>query len=106
MNNKEGDVVVTPQKPVRIQRSRQHKNVSPNGLPIKYVGRPSKWGNPYVVAKGATDPIHQLDYRNHILDTFTLWEIKSELEGKNLACWCPPESKVCHADLLLELANQ
>ncbi len=32
-------------KPIRIQRSRQHKQVSPNGLPIKYVGRGSKYGN-------------------------------------------------------------
>lgn len=33
--------------PVRLQRSRQHKQVSPNGLPIVYVGRPSMWGNPF-----------------------------------------------------------
>lgn len=38
-----------PTKPIRVQRSRKHKQVSPNGLPIKYVGRPSKWGNPYRV---------------------------------------------------------
>ena len=37
--------------PVRIQRSRQHKQVSPNGLPIVYVGRPTKWGNPFIVGK-------------------------------------------------------
>lgn len=33
--------------PVRIQRSRLTKQKSPNGLPIKYVGRPSEWGNPF-----------------------------------------------------------
>lgn len=33
-------------KPVRIQRSRKTKQISPNGLLIKYVGRPTKWGNP------------------------------------------------------------
>jgi len=27
------------------------------------------------------------------------------LRGKNLACWCKPGTP-CHADLLLELANQ
>jgi len=36
-------------KPERIQRSRIFKQESPNGLPIIYVGRPSKWGNPYKV---------------------------------------------------------
>lgn len=34
-------------KPLRIQRSRKQKQVSPNGLPIKYVGRPTIWGNPF-----------------------------------------------------------
>lgn len=33
--------------PVRIQRTRQCKQVSPNGLPIVYVGRGSRWGNPF-----------------------------------------------------------
>ena len=28
-----------------------------------------------------------------------------KLRGKNLACWCPLD-KPCHADVLLELANQ
>ena len=38
-------------QPVRIKRSRQHKQISPNGLPIRYVGRGSKWGNPFRVVK-------------------------------------------------------
>ena len=37
--------------PIRIQRSRQHIQVSPNGLPIKYVGRGSKYGNPFKVVQ-------------------------------------------------------
>lgn len=37
--------------PVRIQRSRQHKQESPNGLPIVYVGRGSRWGNPFRIVK-------------------------------------------------------
>ena len=37
--------------PVRIQRSRQHKQVSPNGLPIVYVGRGTRWGNPFRIVK-------------------------------------------------------
>lgn len=35
--------------PIRIQRSRQHKQVSPNGLKIIYCGRGSRWGNPFRV---------------------------------------------------------
>jgi hypothetical protein len=37
--------------------------------------------------------------------------IRTELAGKDLACWCPLEDAngnrvPCHADVLLELANQ
>ena len=31
-------------------------------------------------------------------------EIRAELRGKDLACWCPLDSP-CHADVLLEIAN-
>jgi hypothetical protein len=30
--------------------------------------------------------------------------IKTELRGKDLACWCPLNGP-CHADVLLEIAN-
>ncbi len=33
-----------------------------------------------------------------------LEEIRAELRGKDLCCWCGLESK-CHADILIELAN-
>lgn len=35
-----GSNTMLAEVPVRIQRSRQSKQVSPNGLPIAYVGRP------------------------------------------------------------------
>lgn len=31
-------------------------------------------------------------------------EIRAELAGRDLACWCPLSSP-CHADVLLEIAN-
>jgi len=31
-------------------------------------------------------------------------EIRAELTGKDLACWCPVDQP-CHADVLLEIAN-
>jgi hypothetical protein len=34
-------------KPVYVQRSRKTRQFSRNGLPIKYVGRPSPFGNPF-----------------------------------------------------------
>lgn len=91
--------------PVRIQRSRQHKQESPNGLPIVYVGRPSKWGNPYPKAGyGEENAIGLYEiYVEKELDNGTL-DIE-ELRGKNLSCWCRLDRN-CHADVLLKiLAN-
>lgn len=34
----------------------------------------------------------------------TIAEIRAELAGKDLACWCPLDQP-CHADVLLEIAN-
>jgi uncharacterized protein DUF4326 len=31
--------------------------------------------------------------------------VRENLRGKDLACWCPLTS-VCHADVLLEIANE
>ena len=80
--------------------------VNPNGLPIVYVSRPSKWGNPYHIgADGSREEVLQ-KYRDYVAATPSLVEAaKKELKGKNLACWCKP-SEDCHADILLEIANK
>ncbi|MBM4480356.1 DUF4326 domain-containing protein [Rhodococcus hoagii] len=36
--------------------------------------------------------------------TPTYHEIRAELAGRDLACWCPLDQP-CHADVLLEIAN-
>lgn len=92
-------------KPVRIQRSRQHKQESPNGLPIVYVGRPGKWGNPYHKISTANQNCVELftQYIEH--RDWLIKEVKKELKGKNLSCWCKL-GEPCHADILLEIANK
>ncbi len=79
-----------------------HKNNSSNGV---YIGRPSKWGNPFVIGEDGT--------REEVLFKYRLWllsqpqlikEIKKELKGKDLICFCKP--KPCHGDLLLKIANE
>jgi hypothetical protein len=37
---------------------------------------------------------------------YSVEDIKRELKGKNLACFCSEKSKDCHGDVLLEIANQ
>jgi hypothetical protein len=68
-----------------------------------YVGRPSKWGNPFVIgADGTREEVVQ-KYYNYLLAHPELSGRLVELRGKNLVCWCAPEA--CHADVLLKLAN-
>ena len=45
-------------------------------------------------------------YRSYIHDNPELRQlIRSELRGKNLSCWCEA-GQSCHADILLEIANE
>lgn len=164
--------------PERIQRKRTKGSRLPEGC--VYVGRGSKWGNPFVYrtytalarVPAVLDPAAEWEYegrvsgdgarhdyhhpdgsvtichvrymtRAEIVETYRLalleqdspamraafpsgrgkwfgrWvgpldnrrreyvtvdDVRKELEGKDLACWCKPEDP-CHADVLLEIAN-
>jgi len=98
-----------------------------------YVGRPTKWGNPFRAVPAGNGfwtvvDDNDVDYRHPrtgwadkdyaVLRSVQLfaelsvdYEIafdcdaaRAELRGKDLACWCPLDAP-CHADVLLELAN-
>ena len=98
--------------PKRIQRKRTKGWRMPEGA--VYVGRPTKWGNPWIVDPGrATSPATN-QYRatadecvrlyDDLANASALGELAEWLRGKDLACWCPLDQP-CHADVLLELAN-
>lgn len=70
-----------------------------------YVGRPSKFGNPYVVGRDGSRTEVIRKFVDHInADPVLLKDVQSELRGKILSCWCKP--KACHGDVLLEIANK
>lgn len=70
-----------------------------------YIGRPSKWGNPFVIGKDGDRAMVIKKYREWIMAQPKLIEAaKIELRGKILACWCAPYA--CHGDVLSEVANQ
>ena len=108
-------------KPVRLHRRRDKgfRLTSPNGLPIVCVTRPGKWGNPFSIGKDGPmgrKPIDSVGAVGFFADMLrdeqlraasrypSVDEIRQELRGKNLACFCPP-FQPCHADILLEIAN-
>jgi hypothetical protein len=69
-----------------------------------YVGRPTRWGNPYPIADHGAAAVAR--YRAYLLaDPALLEAVRRELCGRDLACWCRLDAP-CHADVLLELANR
>ena len=70
-----------------------------------YVGRPSPWGNPFVIGKDGTRAEVLAKFREYAVERMASEpEWLAPLAGRNLACWCKP--KECHGDVLMELANK
>ena len=65
-----------------------------------YIGRGSKYGNPFVIGEDGT--------REEVIQKYKEWfktqniEVDS-LRGNNLICFCAPLA--CHGDFLLKEAN-
>lgn len=97
-----GYVAVYRRAAQRIQRKRTKGWRMPDNA--IYVGRPTKWGNPYSVGyDGDTRKDVVILYREHLkYDPELVKAAKRELVGKDLACWCSLD-QACHADVLLEL---
>jgi len=69
-----------------------------------YIGRPSDWGNPFVIGKDGDRADVIRKYRNWIMrQPDLLARVKKELQGRRIACWCKPEA--CHGDVLAEIAD-
>lgn len=117
--------------PERIQMTRQKpwRAEFPDAV---IVARPTKWGNPFRIGDALTGG--SVADGDHAVNLFTNWltnhvdtegryihgrtdyhgaeaanrpaidEIREELAGRDLACWCPLDQP-CHADVLLEIAN-
>ena len=86
----------------RIKRGRTRGwRMPPSG---RYVGRPTRWGNPYPVGteEGQYTLSEALELYERWLDTKLAEDpaFLDELLGKDLACWCRLD-EVCHADILL-----
>lgn len=70
-----------------------------------FIGRPSKFGNPFVIGKNGDRETVIMKYRKYLMQRPELIQAaKTELKGKSLICYCAPLP--CHGDVLLEIANQ
>jgi hypothetical protein len=106
----------------RVRLSRAKGFRLPPGAIV--VARPSKWGNPFRLqgtslvvgphgdqhqcangeARGVAVRLYSLALYSAHLDYY-LEDVRRELRGHDLACWCPLDQP-CHADVLLQVANR
>lgn len=105
---------MTPPSDARAARPKVWNKRDPN-VPTDavYVGRPTKWGNPFKIGQQIRDDEgngFKVD-RDMAIQLFKMnmlpllvEDARRELRGKELVCWCAPAA--CHADVLLEIANQ
>lgn len=90
--------------PQRMQRSRRKGARLPDGVVV--VARPTKWGNPHSLELGREEAVRR--YRDDLLAgrlAVSVEDAWHELRGRDLACYCPLDEP-CHADVLLQLANE
>lgn len=104
-------------RPARVQLSRKKGWRLPENTVS--VARPGKFGNPFTVGcdpsefsvalphycAGVREAVACFRYYAESWIAITRGGWIAPLRGKNLACWCKP-GEPCHADVLLELANQ
>jgi hypothetical protein len=110
--------------PKRMQRMRRAVPGIPEGC--IYVGRPSSWGNPAKIGEWYWSETRYerenrksvyvennilavalfyeycMDMADEDIGAFTRWILP--LAGRDVCCWCSPES-ICHGDILLYLAG-
>lgn len=77
-----------------------------------YIGRGSKWGNPFT-SKNSKYDIIKTSSRKESIKLYEEWLVNGdgkyllndlhELKGKVLGCFCKPKS--CHGDVLVKLVN-
>lgn len=68
-----------------------------------YIGRGSKWGNPFRIGPDGDRAAVIAKYALWLRDQHYLLRALDELRGRDLVCFCAPAA--CHGDLLLWLAN-
>ena len=91
-----------------IQLSRRKGWRKPDGVVV--VARPTRWGNPFAVGKGAADRAEAVArFEDWVQgdDPRAAWirEHVHELAGRALACWCPQPGP-CHALVLARMADE
>lgn len=68
-----------------------------------FIGRPSRWGNPFKIGVDGTRADVIMKYRRWLLSRIDLRDALPSLAGKRLGCYCAPLP--CHGDVLADLVE-
>jgi hypothetical protein len=69
-----------------------------------YIGRPGRWGNPYVIGRdGDRDAVCDV-YAAHLRQSAELLKRLPDLRGAVLGCWCYP--KRCHGNEIIRVLGE
>ena len=79
-------------KNIRVEVFNEDKDI--------FIGRGSKWGNPFVIGKDGDRNLVIEKYIEYFENNDELKKDIEELKDKNLVCYCAPEA--CHGDYLLK----
>ena len=85
-----------------VVNARKVKDPQPN-VNYVYIGRPSKWGNPFRIGRDGDRAEVIAKYREWVQRQPALMDALGELRGMRLGCYCYPID--CHGDVLAELAD-
>lgn len=99
-----GLMVGGPSIPTTVINIRGRSGLTDLPADTVYIGRPSKWGNPFVVGKHGTREQVLVKYEHWVRGQPELMAALGELRGRKLACWCTPLA--CHGDVLVRLVNE
>lgn len=71
---------------------------------VLWVGRPSIFGNPFVIGKDGTREEVIEKYKKYITTRPDILKLIPTLKNRKIGCVCKPLA--CHADILAELADK
>lgn len=69
-----------------------------------YIGRGSRWGNPFVIGVHGSREECIEQFKQLLINDENLIKDIDKLEGKVLGCHCKP--KLCHGDIYCDILNR
>jgi hypothetical protein len=83
-------------KTIRVDKNNKHDI---------FIGRPSKFGNPFVIGEDGNRTEVIAKFEQYMRSHPDLQNYLKELDGRIIACWCRTDQS-CHGDVYLKLLQE